>query len=401
VTYFSAYGANPTVTVGTTSGVLRYLAAMTRELAGRTTPITGIVDQAVHNFVASMHPLRNAWLDPHDHIAVALSSVSADLVECSAQGVLVGGASVPVLSQWEDSPQVRQHVKSTPHFQLLPAIRGPWPSDAITPPPAAAERGQDAVVVFYQRQRDAAWLPLFLGSLRCVADGAAIHCVGDFDQRELAMLVQHGCTVHRVPAIEPDIAENIAHFYLSQTLERISSAAAGPLDQVLLLDSTRAMFARDPFATKTIGLSMFAEGPTRVADSPYNRDRLAFFVPPEESALQVPVVSSGIMRGRVSVVQEFYRQLFKELVGRTDLLSIHKVVQGAVNKLCHFDNLGFPVTIHPNGAEVYFDMWPSELSVDSRHGVRVGGTVPGVVLAADKDSPLMMKLRIDLGLVEA
>ena len=92
------------------------------------------------------------------------------------------------------------------------------------------------------------------------------------------------------------------------------------------------------------------------------------------------------------------RQLFKELVGRTDLLSIHKVVQGAVNKLCRLGDLGFPVIVHPNGAEAYFDFWPSGLAIDTRHGVRVGGTVPSVVLGGHTETSLMLKLRIDLNL---
>ena len=99
-------------------------------------------------------------------------------------------------------------------------------------------------------------------------------------------------------------------------------------------------------------------------------------------------------------VREFYRRLFAELIGRPDLLSMHKVVQGAVNKLCHFGDLGFPVIMHPNGAEVYFDFWPSGLAIDTRHGVRIGGSVPAVVLGGNPETPLMIKLRIDLSLSE-
>ena len=92
--------------------------------------------------------------------------------------------------------------------------------------------------------------------------------------------------------------------------------------------------------------------------------------------------------------------MFIELVGRTDLLKIHKVVQGVVNKLCHGGDLGFPVIVHPNGAEVHFDFLASSLAIDTRHGVRVGGMVPGVVLSANTESQLLLKLRIDLNLPE-
>jgi hypothetical protein len=50
---------------------------------------------------------------------------------------------------------------------------------------------------------------------------------------------------------------------------------------------------------------------------------------------------------------------------------------------------------------VYFDFWPSGLAIDTRHGVRIGGTVPGVVIGAHTETPLMMKLRVDLSLSEA
>ena len=82
------------------------------------------------------------------------------------------------------------------------------------------------------------------------------------------------------------------------------------------------------------------------------------------------------------------------------MLKIHKVVQGIVNKLCHAGDLGFPVTLHPNGAEVYFDFLGSSLALDARHGVRIGGTVPGVVLGGHPENPLLMKLRIDLNLAD-
>jgi hypothetical protein len=82
------------------------------------------------------------------------------------------------------------------------------------------------------------------------------------------------------------------------------------------------------------------------------------------------------------------------------LLKVHKVVQGVVNKLCHTGQLGFPVTAWPNGAEVYFDFLGSDLAIDTRHGVHIGGAVPGVVLADHPETPLMLKLRIDLNLGE-
>jgi hypothetical protein len=323
-------------TSATRSGMLRYLASMTHQLAGRTVPITGAMDQAIHNFVVHMHPLRGAWLQGAGQTAVA--------------------------------------------------------SEPASP-------GTDTVLAFYVRQRDAGWLHLFLGSLRCSSPSVAVHCIGDFDQEELAILARYNCAAYVVPATELAVAENIAHFYLSQLLDQMAAATAQP-DQVLLIDNMRAMFPRDPFLGKTIGLSVFCEGPARIADSGYNRARLELFSTPDEQLMRNPVVSSMVLRGRLPIMREFYRRIFQELVGRAELLKVHKVVQGAVNKLCYGGELGFPLTAYPNGAEVYFDLLGSDLAVDTRHGVRVGGAVPSVVLAGHTETPLMLKLRTDLNLGE-
>jgi hypothetical protein len=384
--------SDASTTLGTRSGMLRYLTAMTHQLGGRTTPITGAVDQGVHNYVVHMAPLRGAWLDTTDRIAAALHTLPDDAVEIAEPGVLVGGRAVAVLSRWQASAKVTEHVGMSPRFRLDDSAPAPVPEQASDP--------RDAVVAFYQRERDAGWLELFLGSLRCVSDTVDVHCVGEFDQDELAILTRFGCTAHVVSASEPQIAENVAHFYLNQVLDRIASGGLAQPDQVLVLDSVRAVFPRDPFLTKTIGLSVFCEGPTRIGESDYNRDRLGLFVSLDERWLRRSVVSSMVLRGPLPLLREFYRRMFVELVGRAELLKIHKVVQGVVNKLCHGGDLGFPVITHPNGAEVHFEFLASSLAVDTRHGVRIGGTVPGVVLSGHAESQLMLKVRIDLNLPE-
>jgi hypothetical protein len=370
--------SNASTTLGSLSGMLRYLTAMTHQLGGRTTPITGTIDQGVHNYVVHMRPLAGAWLDPTDRIAMSLDAVP--------------DAAVPVVSRWDASDKLTQHVRTSSHYRLDERVPPPVPR------PASATR--DAVVAFYQRQRDAGWLELFLGSLRCVSDAIDVHCLGDFDPGELEILTRFRCTAHTVPATEPAIAENVAHLYISQVLERIASGGTAQPDQVLVLDSVRAVFPRDPFLTKTIGLSVFCEGPTRIGESGYNRHRLGLFMPLDEQWLREPVVSSMALRGPVPLLREFYRRMFIELVGRAELLKTHKVLQGVVNKLCHAGDLGFPIIAHPNGAEVHFEFLASTLAIDTRHGVRVGGTVPGVVLSAHRESRLLSKLRIDLNLLE-
>ena len=384
--------SDPSTTLGTASGMLRYLTAMTQQLAGRTTPITGAIDEGVHNYVVHMRPLAGAWLDPTGRIAAALRSVPDDAVEIANGRVLIDRTAVPVLSCWDANAKVARYVTTSTRFRL----------DDTSPPLVreAPSGARDAVVAFYQRQRDAGWLDLFLGSLRCVSDAVDVHCAGDFDQEELAILARFRCTAHSMPATDLEIAENAAHFYLSQVLDRIASGGPPQPDQVLVLDSVRAVFPRDPFLAKTIGLSAFCEGPTRIGESEYNRDRLALFVPLDEGWLRHPILSSMALRGTLPILREFYRRMFIELVDRAELLKIHKVVQGVVNKLCHGGDLGFPVIAHPNGAEVHFEFLASSLAIDTRHGVRVGGTVPGVVLSGHRESHLLLKLRIDLNLPE-
>ncbi len=329
--------SNADSTIATRAGMRRYLAAMVHQIAGRFIPIAGVIDQAIHNYVVHMRPLLGALL--------------------------------------------------------------PRAGQAVVAPHTSAS-APDVVLAFYLSQRDAGWLHLFLGSLRCVSPSIAVHCIGDFDQDDLAILARYNCKAYIATGTEPAAVENVAHFYLSQVLDKLS-AATPPVGQVLLIDNMRAVFPRDPFLGKTIGLSVFCEGPDRIADSGFNRARLELFAALDEHLLRNPVVSSMVFRGSVPVLREFYRRIFLELVGRTELLNISKVVQGAVNKLCYAGDLSFPVTAYPNGAEVYFDILGSDLAVDTRHGVRIGGAVPGVVLAGHPETPLMLKLRIDLNLAES
>jgi hypothetical protein len=166
----------------------------------------------------------------------------------------------------------------------------------------------------------------------------------------------------------------------------------------LVLDSVRVAFLRDPFENKTIGLSAFCEGPTRIGESGYNMQRLASFPPTDDAWLRRPIVSSSLLRGPVPVMQTFYRKLLAELVGRAELLRTRKVIQGAVNKLCHDGKLGAPVTLHPNAAEAFLEVWPSHLALDTRLGIRLGGAVPAMVVNHSGVSQLIMSAAASLGL---
>lgn len=387
-------------TIGTIRGILGYLTAMTHELAGRTSPIGGAIDRGVHNYVVWMRPQRFGWLDTADQFAVAVRNLPDDAMSVGVDGVLVGGRKIPALSGWRDSARIQAYVQNT--FHLNGRIRDSLPSQEHPPPPAhSLTPGGDCVLAFHHRERDREWLPMFVRSLRCVAPEAKLHCVGDFTARERLVLADARCTLHQIPAKRLDIAENAAHFYLSQVLDQLAADEAQRPAHVLMLDSTRAFFVRDPFETKTIGVSLFCERPGRISDSDYNRARLAYFVQPEAAHLPLPVVSSSVLRGPLPAVHDFYRALLTEMVGRAELMNVGKVVQGVFNKLCYYGKLRFPPVAYPNGAEVYFDFWESGLPLDTRHGVRIGGTVPSIVLGWHLETPLMLKLRMDLSLPKA
>jgi hypothetical protein len=382
--------AQPSTTIATRPGMLRYLAAMTHQLAGRTPPISGTIDVGVHNYVVHMRPLAGAWLDPGRRIAADMRGQPDGTMSIADGQVLIDGRAPPVLLRWDTDANLSRHVAVSPRFRLGRPLSRRAPCIPTM---------RDAVVAFYHRQRDAGALGLFLGSLRSASDSLDVHCVGELDESEQAIMARFGCTAHAVSGCEAAMAENMAHLHIGRVLDTIASGSARP-DQVLVLDSVSAAFPRDPFLNKTMGLSLFREGPMRIGESDYNRDRLALFATLDEQSLRQPIISSAALRGPLQVLRDFYRRLLTELAGRLDLLNIPKVVQGLFNKLARADDLGFPVTAHPNGSEVYFELLPSDLALDTRHGVRVGGTVPGVVLVGHRESPLTLKLRIDLNLAE-
>lgn len=386
-------------TVGTASGILRYLVAMTHELSARSQPVTGRIDHAVHNYVARMHPLRDAWVDPTDSIVATMQDMPARSIRVSEQGVLIDGRPVPVLHQWDSNATTAEYVRTAPRFRLDgPAPPRPPARPAATVVPARnAASTRNAVVAFYHRQRDADRLRHFLQSLRNTGYAGGAHCIGAFNPSELELLSQHNCAAYTIAATDPAVADNIAHFYLGQVLDQLAADQATAPDQVLVLDSVRAVFLRDPFLSKTIGLSAFCEGTTRIGESDYNRHRLGLFVPANEGWLQFPVLSSALLRGPLPVLREFYRQLFLEFIGRQDLLATQKVIQGAINKLC-YAGFGSPVIVHPNAAEAYFDTSSAQLSISMRPVVRIGGAVPAVVLTGPRENALMRKLAINLGL---
>jgi hypothetical protein len=396
-------------TFASVCGMLRYLVAMTTELSGladRDVLLARGIDQGIHNYLVRMRPLRDAWCDPTDSLVATMHYVSDEAIQTTPDGILIDGRRVPVVHQWERNRITLDYVWAAPQFKLDAAQRTSPPG---TPPPAPrpahdktqppATRRAHAVVAFYHRPRDSDWLAPFVRSLRCVGYAGGLHCVGIFDDGELDLLSQHGCVAHRIDAIDPALdVENIAHLFIGRVLDRLAADAVARPDQVLVMDTVRAGFLRDPFHAETIGLSAFLEGATRIGESDYNLDRLAHFTTPDADMLLRPIVSSSLLRGRLDILRAFYRKLFAEFVGRAELLRVAKMIQGAVNKLCHGGGLDVPVILHPNGAEAYFEFWQEGVPTTTKPAIRVAGAVPFVVLNPVRESELMRAVRASLGI---
>jgi hypothetical protein len=387
-------------TFGTVAGMLRYLAAMTTELAtlaGHEILRLSGSDQGIHNYLIRMRPLRFAWLDRDDWLVATVHFVPGTAVEATPAGVLIDGRLVPVLHQWDRNEIIDNYVRSSPRFKLTPQQRVPVLRDVAMVP--SQERKRDrAVVAFYHPGRDAGWLALFLASLRNAGHGGSVHCTGTFSESELALLAKYDCAAYPIEPTDPGLdIDSVAHLFLSHILDQLADSESEP-EQVLVLDSVRAGFLRDPFQAETIGLSVFHENPTLIADSEFNLHRLAMFTDIEGDVAQHPVVSSALLRGKLDIVRAFYRKLFVEFVGRAERLRIHKVMQGAINKLCHGGVPGMPIVQHVNGAEAYFEIWEEGLPARTDPSIRVGGAVPFAVLNPVRETELMRAIKSRLSL---
>ena len=338
-------------TFGTAAGMLRYLVAMTTELAslaGRDVLQIRGIDQGIHNYVVRMRPLRQAWFDPTDSIVATLQFVPDTSIETTPRGILVDGRLTPVLHQWDRNEIANDYVWASTAVQTC------RDATAGTPRPPKLTR----VLAFYHRPRDADWLAPFLASLRCAGYADSLHCVGAFDDGELALLERYGAMPHPVDPADPSLdVENTAHLFLSRVLDRLAANEASRPDQVLALDTVRAGFLRDPFRAETIGLSVFLESSVRIGESEYNLQRLALFSPPDEVVLQRPIVSSALLRGGLDIVRAFYRKLFVEFVGARRAVARPQGDPGCIQQTCHGDGLEVPIIQHPNGAEAYFEIW--------------------------------------------
>jgi hypothetical protein len=144
-------------TFGTVHAMQLYLELMINELAGRPIPITGGLDQGVHNYVIRMRPLGNAWCDATDSIVATMAYVPDDAIHIEPRGVLIDGRLVPVIHQWDRQKALKAYVEAAPEFKLDPKVEPRYPivrrpgSRAATEPQVSMATF-DAIVCFYHRQ---------------------------------------------------------------------------------------------------------------------------------------------------------------------------------------------------------------------------------------------------------
>ncbi len=318
-----------------------------------------------------------------------MSHIPESAIQVTERGVLIDGRLIPVIHQWDQHQLLIDHIGSSSQFRL----------DAANTAVSQAAQQQNAIVAFYHRPRDAEWLMPFLHSLRCVGYGAGLHCVGAFDETELALLSQYDCVAHPIEAADPSLdVTNTAHFFISRVLDEFAAGPAMRPDQVLVLDTVRAAFLRDPFQAKTIGLSAFQEAATQIGDDQYNLQRLAHFTTPDENALRHPIISSSLLRGKLDIIRAFYRKLFIEFIGRAELMRISKMTQGAVNN--------YAMVMTWTCRSYCIPMVPRPISRSGKKAsptmleppIRVAGTVPFVVLNPEHETDLMRAVRASLGI---
>ena len=67
----------------------------------------------------------------------------------------------------------------------------------------------------------------------------------------------------------------------------------------------------------------------------------------------------------------------------------HLHISRVLNKLGYDSSMCYPVIIHPNAAEMYFEICDPTLIIEENGGLRVGGTVPAIVVDPFQQTPLM------------
>ncbi len=363
-------------TLGTTDGILNYLAAMTEEMSVSRALGTNI-DQGIHNYIVHMRPLRGAFFDVSDNSVATLHYMPPECLAVTGRGIEVDGRVVPVVHQWDRRDAVREYVLTAERFK---------PGQANVPPPssqsgAAAPRaeGSEAIVCYAQPEHGAANVENFARYVRETGYVGSIVIIGvGFVADEVEAARKYGCQLvqvdNRYASRAPDAA---VHLWFREVLPHLNA------DEVFLIDGIGAIFIGNPFQAKTIGVSLFAEGAKLIRDCAVNTRRLGLFGETGARISGRQIVSARLLCGRRAEVRGFYAALFGEFEGKPHLLDEPGAVQGAFNKIAWSDQRELPITVRPNGSLAYIARWPTAMAVETEPVLRIGGAAPAVIIGSD------------------
>jgi len=372
-------------TIGTTGGILRYLAAMVYEMTN-STMLDFNVDQAIHNYIVHMRPSKGAALDTAGRIFATMDKMEPGSITFDGPAVLIDGYKAPVVHQWDRREKLAHHVRT--HFRLAP--EGARGDDRVrigssqtgqmfsvvarlaeTLSPAAtatvAEGAGGEAVLLYVAASDRHRLQACIDSLRSACfQGKVVICTRT--ETELALEESTGQTIVERFDLPPEMGEaNAAHLCFSRLLPSLRAA------RVVALANARVLFQANPFDYLPPRLSLVAEGSRTIGECGCNKGWLGHFGAAEGAILAHPIVSSDLVGGSLPEVRSFYERIAAEFAARPSLFMQDKVIQGLF-QLAAYGGQDRP-NVHANGSFAFSQFWPTRMGVDQKSRVAFGGKV--------------------------
>jgi hypothetical protein len=373
-------------TIGTTAGILRYLAAMVCEMTN-STMLDFNVDQAIHNYIVHMRPFKGASLDRKGRIFATIDKIETDSITFDGPSILIDGYKPPVVHQWDRRAKLAEHVRT--HFRL--PIDAPTGEDRFKigashsqttgqmfsvvsrlaePPAAAATREAGAggdTMLLYVGASDRHRLQACIDSLRsaCFA-GRLVLCA----RAETALTFEDpvGQTSVERYELPPELGEaNAAHVCFSRLIPLLRPA------RLIALANARCLFQGNPFEYLPPGLSLFAEGSRTIGQCACNKGWLSHFGAAEGAILDYPIVSSDLVGGTLPEVIRFYERLTSDFTNRHSLFTQDKVIQGLF-QVAAYGGTDRP-RVHANGSFAFSQFWPTRMAVNQKSRVAFGGKV--------------------------
>ncbi len=117
-----------------------------------------------------------------------------------------------------------------------------------------------------------------------------------------------------------------------------------------------------------------------IGDDETAAQRLNLFGVGDASILRRQFVTSGLVCGRKAEVLRFYDRLRRELSGKQHLLAEPGMMEGLFNRLAWSADPELSITVRPNGSVAYFPVVPSNMAIETRPVMRVGGAPLSILM---------------------